>query len=125
TVASDLRTLLWGAEQKAPVQELDKELASPAVRDQLAERISFLARQPITNHANPADVALAIYLWLLGRHAPSLARRARDGLKAPGCGYARRAALEAQADVERAPAATNGPQVVPTDAEVPSPRPVS
>jgi hypothetical protein len=118
--------LLWGAEQKGPVQGLDKALEAPAVRDQLAQRISFLARQPIdTNQANPADVALAIYLWLLGRHDPSLARRARDVLKVPGCGYARRAALEAQADAERAPAATNGSQVVPTDAEVPSPRPVS
>jgi len=119
TVASDLPTLLWGAKHQGPVQALDRELATPAVREQLVERISFLAQQPVDpTYANPGDVALAIYLWLLGRHDPSLARQASEVvLGAPGCYYALRAAAEAQANADRAPVAENGAQAKPTNAE--------
>jgi hypothetical protein len=76
-VVSGLRTFLSAAASQEAVQGLQEELSTTNGWGELAARITSLCARPTDpNSENPADTALAVYLWLLGQHEVELARQA-------------------------------------------------
>jgi hypothetical protein len=95
SVASDFRTFREGVRSSPAVLSLVKELRSPPAQNCLLTHLLAVARRPTDPaYANPWDTALTVYLWLLNRVAPSLARiGAAQVLQVPRCWWARKLSL--------------------------------
>lgn len=75
-IASDLRTMIKLASAR-PVGEILRYAAQPRHQLTLAKRIASLGEQDIdVRYQNPADTAVAVYLWILSVVNPAFAKAA-------------------------------------------------